>query len=114
MIELLIHALVSLLGWVMTLLIFYIVLFRLYYKHKDDQPWWMYPLAICFLVLDVAIQMSAMTILMLDTPKHWTVTERMKSYQRLPNPGNWLDKYHTYVAVNLCMILNVFDKKGHC
>ena len=112
MIEL-IQLLLQGLGAFMLLLIFYIVLFRLYYKHKDNLPWWMYPLALSFVALDWAINMTVMTVFMFDGPKEYLVTARMKRYKQL-KPKGWREWLQFKTAHNLCLILNLFDPKGHC
>lgn len=107
------------LGWLMLLLILYIVLFRVYYHtQKEDRTWkfwlWFAPLALLFLILDVLLNATVMWILMLDPPSTWTITERMQDYKARPeNRRKGLHKYRFWFADSMCMILNVFDE-NHC
>jgi hypothetical protein len=102
------------LGWLMVLLILYVILFKVYYATEGDRPWWLYPLALVFVILDFLINTTLMWILMLDPPREWLVTARMQRYKASPaNRRKGLHLYRWHVAENLCLILNLFDK-GHC
>jgi hypothetical protein len=102
------------LGLFMLLLVGYIVLFRLrYVYYPDKKPWWLWPLVGLFLALDAFINITVMTFLMLDTPKEWLLTARLKRYKKL-KPKGWREWMHYKVANNICLILNIFDPKGHC
>jgi len=102
------------LGWLMVLLVFYVVLFKVYYM--GYRPWWLYPAAVVFVVLDFLINMLVMSVLMLDLPKEWLVTDRMKTYKKLDPSKGKLSWYRFHFADNMCLILNIFDKSkgGHC
>ena len=97
----------------MILLIMYVILFRVYYHSEENRPWWLWPFAAVFLVLDVALNQTVMVVLCLDLPRRWTITARMKRYKKL-EPDTALNWYRHYFADSLCKILNVFDKEGHC
>ena len=71
-----------------------------------------------FLVYDVLVNVFAMSILMLDTPRPpWTVTARLKRYKikygAWPEDNNIIERYRYWVAVNLCKLANKFDE-DHC
>jgi hypothetical protein len=100
----------------MALLMFYVLLFKVYYATQDSgRPWWLWPAGIVFLFLDVVINQTVMVVLMVGF-KGWTVTERMKEYKKIKDTTNALQWWRFHFAENLCLILNVFDKKkgGHC
>ena len=103
------------LGWLALLLIQYVALFKLYHKHKAEEsyPWWSYPFAAFFLLQDVVLNLTVMSAFMLEAPREWTITDRMKRYQRIDHLDRILWRYRSHFAKNLCLILNVFDK-GHC
>ncbi len=108
------HLILDLLGALMILLVFYIVLFKVYYATEGDRPWWIWPAAVIFLILDVGINILVMPILCLDpVPVRFTVTARMKRYKKLEPTQGILKFYRHHMAVSMCQILNVFDK-GHC
>jgi len=115
MIELL-HLLVYSLGWLMVLLVFYVILFKVYYSTEGNRPWWIWPAAGVFLVLDIAINIAVVSVLMLDLPEEWTVTTRMKRYKKIKDTTHVLKFVRYHFADNMCLILNVFDKSkgGHC
>ncbi len=108
---------ITMLGWLMVLLIFYVILFKVYYATEGDRPYWIWPAALVFLVIDVAVNLAVMPVLMIDfAPREWTVTTRMKRYKRITDTSNSLQWLRYHFADNLCLILNVFDKSddGHC
>ena len=112
MIELANYLLIGL-GWLMVLLVFYVVLFRIYYHSAENRPWWLWPAALVFLFLDFLVNQTIMSVLCLDI-RGWTVTDRMKEYKRKLDPNrNRLSWYRFYMADSLCKILTVFDE-GHC
>jgi hypothetical protein len=98
----------------MILLIMYVVLFKLYYM--GHRPWWLWPAAIVFLIIDVLLNATVMWVLMLEPPGEWTITERMKDYKKLDPSKGKLRWWRYHFADNMCLILNVFDKSdnGHC
>lgn len=101
-------------GIFMLLLIQYIVLFKLYYHyHPGPYPWWSYVFLLAFGIQDVLLNITLFTLLMMDPPRQWTITERMKLYKAECFGKSGIRKYRFWVADNLCKILNVFDK-GHC
>jgi hypothetical protein len=103
-------------GWLMLLLIAYVILFRVYYATEGERPLWLWPAAAVFLFADVAINLVVMSVFMVDLPEEWTVTERMKRYKKIRDTTNALKWYRFHFAESMCMILNVFDKSkdGHC
>lgn len=104
------------LGLVMALLIFYIVLFRVYYKyHPGPYPLWSYLAVALFGIMDVALNFTVMSVWMIDPPREWTITERLRRYKASSkNREKGLHWWRYQTAYNLCLILNIFDKKGHC
>ena len=93
----------------------YVALFKAYHKHKARGrfPLWMYPFALVFILADVALNLTVMTAFMLEAPREWTISDRMRRYQKIDHLDRILWRYRHHVAKNLCLILNVFDK-GHC
>ncbi len=110
-----IHEVIHGLGYLMALLVVYVILFKTYYGSEETRPWWLWPTALLFLAGDVAVNLVVMTPLMFDAPREWTVTSRMKRYKEIKRRVG-LNRYRYWVAENLCLILNVFDKSkdGHC
>ena len=97
------------------LLVQYIILFKLYYKmHPGPYPVWAKLFAAAFVIQDVFLNLTAFTVLMLDVPREWTITERMRRYKSECFGKQGIRNYRYVVADNLCKILNVFDKDGHC
>ena len=108
------HTAVYWLGWVFVLLIQFIVLFTLYYKHYPDFPWWLKAFAVIFWIEDVLLNITVFSVFYLEVPKEWTITERMSRYKKqFSHESNWLAWWRHRSAVNLCRILNLFDP-DHC
>ena len=102
-------------GVFMLLLIQYIVLFKIYYHyHPGPYPIWSYFAAFAFGIQDILLNLTLFTVLMLDIPREWTITERMRRYKGECFGKSGIRGYRFQVADNLCKILNVFDKDGHC
>ncbi len=110
------------LGWVMLLLIQYVILFKTYYSYadehghvdSDDLPGWLYPLAVLFVLEDAALNATVFSILMLELPREFMITARMKRYKEINDTDNWRRWWQYHTATNMCLILNISDKKGHC
>ena len=102
------------LGWLMVLLILYVILFKIYYA--GHRYWWLYPAAAIFVVLDFLVNAIVITPLMLELPREWLVTDRMKRYKKIEPSQSRLKWLRYHFADNMCLILNVFDKSkgGHC
>jgi hypothetical protein len=66
------------------------------------------PLAPPFLLLDVAVNIIIGSLLFLERPRWWTLSERLH-YHAISNHG-----WKTYLAAWLCRnLLNPFDPDGH-
>ena len=66
------------------------------------------PLAPLFLLLDVAMNITIGSLLFLEVPRWWTLSERLH-YHAISNHG-----WKTYLAAWLCRnLLNPFDPDGH-
>lgn len=61
------------------------------------------------IVLDVAVNFILGTIIFVEIPREWLLTDRLQRHKRKPKT-NWRYKIANYVCTNL---LNPFDP-GHC
>jgi hypothetical protein len=99
-------ALLSLMG-------FYIILFTAYNQRRFKRlaEMFKYP----FAIYDTLVNVTAMSILMVDLPQEYTVTSRLKRYKAAyaGKSLNPLEKYRYGVAKGLCWLANRFDE-GHC
>ena len=95
------------------LVVFYIILFTFYNQKRFKYV--AYAAAPLFVVYDFIVNVTAMSILMLDPPREWLVTHRLKRYKRdyMYGDVNYLQLYRFFVARKLCEIANKFDE-GHC
>ena len=97
------------------LLIQYVILFKVYYHHHPGPyPWWSYVLILAFGIQDIFLNLTAFTLVTMDAPREWTITERMRRYKSENFGKSGVRRYRYWIADNLCKILNVFDKEGHC
>lgn len=69
-----------------------------------------YPVLLVGYLLDVFVQMVPATVLFLDLPREFTLTDRLRRY--IAGPEGWRET----VAVWMCShLLNTFDPDGrHC
>jgi hypothetical protein len=101
---------------ILILMLAYAILFTLYNQKKFSIV--AKACAPFFLAYDVLVNVTAMTILMLDFPQppDWTVTARLRRY-KLEYPHdrglNSIQKYRLWIAEHLCRLANKFDE-GHC
>lgn len=91
-------------------LIQFIVIMKIH--HKVDNPYLYGLAAIWFVPQDIVLNVVTMTIIGWELPKEYTVTARMKRWQKEGDRG-LMRKWRFGFATRLCRILNKYDM-GHC
>ena len=68
------------------------------------------PFVVVAFVVDFIAQMTVFSVVFLDLPKHWLVTNRLRAY--IAGPDNWRRRLADYLCHHL---LDPFDPTGaHC
>lgn len=97
------------------LLVFYVLYIAAINIYSDWEylAWWVQAIVwtpvVVMVMVDIAMQLTLITLLFWDWPKESMVTKRLARYRRGP------DGWRKSVAVAICeKMLNPFDVKGHC
>jgi hypothetical protein len=70
------------------------------------------PILIVGYLLDVFVNVVIMTILFLELPRQWTMSERLQHHIRTSPSGSWREKIAAWFCTHL---LDTFDPSGkHC
>lgn len=91
------------------LFLFYVILFQIHYSRFSKIA---KVLAIPFVIADFATNMGPMSVLMLELPREYLVTARLKRYKRYTGTGG-MRGYRRDFAFWLCEKLNKYDPE-HC
>ena len=95
----------------LVLLAEFIIIFKIY--HKVQNIWLHRVLAVFFIPQDVVVNLVAMSLIGLELPQEWLVTQRAHRWKRIESPNSWRQAWRKQFATGLCDILNRYDA-GHC
>lgn len=101
-------------GTFFTFYVLYLATINLWGNRHEVSVWvlvFAWPLLLSMLVVDTTMNWTFFTIIMLDFPREFMVTQRMTRYRR-QGLMNWRKQFATYLCTRL---LNPFDPtKDHC
>lgn len=80
--------------------------------HRTENKFVRGALAVWFIPQDVVVNVSAMSIIGLESPQEFLVTQRLQRWVRNTKPGLLNDWRFTF-ANKTCQLLHMFDA-GHC
>ena len=80
--------------------------------HKTHNEYLHYVLAAWFVPQDIVVNWVLFSIIGMELPKEWVVTDRLKRWKKSQSDKS-IDRHRSRIAWKLCEILNRYDA-GHC